>query len=51
MPVAQRTHDRHHQAEEAHMPRRRMLAWLSSVGLFGSAVLAAVSDWSSSSRG
>ncbi len=26
------------------MPRRRLLAWLSSVGLFGSAVLAAVSD-------
>jgi cytochrome b6-f complex iron-sulfur subunit len=25
-------------------PRRRVLAWLSSVGLFGSAVLAAISD-------
>jgi cytochrome b6-f complex iron-sulfur subunit len=34
----------HHEAEESHMPRRRLLAWLSSVGLFGSAVLAAVSD-------
>ena len=30
--------------EEAGVPRRRLLAWLSSVGLFGSAVLAAVSD-------
>ena len=26
------------------MPRRRLLSWLSSVGLFGSAVLAVVSD-------
>jgi cytochrome b6-f complex iron-sulfur subunit len=26
------------------IPRRRVLAWLSSVGLFGSAVLAALSD-------
>jgi cytochrome b6-f complex iron-sulfur subunit len=30
--------------EDKNVPRRRMLAWLSSVGLFGSAVLAAVSD-------
>jgi cytochrome b6-f complex iron-sulfur subunit len=30
--------------EESPMPRRRMLAWLSSVGLAGSAVLAALSD-------
>ena len=27
------------------MPRRRLLAWLSSVGMFGSVVLAAASDW------
>jgi cytochrome b6-f complex iron-sulfur subunit len=31
------------QPDEA-MPRRRLLAWLSSVGLFGSAVLAALSN-------
>ena len=29
---------------ETHMPRRSLVAWLSSVGLFGSAVLAALSD-------
>ena len=29
---------------EPHMPRRRLLAWLTSVGLFGSAVLSAVSN-------
>jgi cytochrome b6-f complex iron-sulfur subunit len=27
------------------MPRRRVLTWLSSFGLFASVVLAAVSDW------
>jgi cytochrome b6-f complex iron-sulfur subunit len=30
--------------EPAQIPRRSMLAWLSSVGLFGSAILAVVSD-------
>lgn len=30
--------------ENANMPRRRLLAWLSSVGLAGSAVLAVLSD-------
>ena len=27
------------------VPRRRVFSWLASVGLFGSAALAAVSDW------
>ena len=31
-------------SEAAHLPRRRLLAWLSSVGLAGSAVLAVLSD-------
>jgi cytochrome b6-f complex iron-sulfur subunit len=44
MPVAVRSHDRHLTNEEQPMPRRRLLAWLSSVGLAGSALLAAVSD-------
>ena len=45
MPVAS-THPGSHTAAptEAHMPRRRLLAWLTSVGLFGSAVLSAVSN-------
>ena len=30
--------------QEQHVARRRMLAWLSSVGIFGSGVLAAVSN-------
>src|SRR5262245_45683245 len=33
-----------HSTEESSMPRQRILAWLSSVGLAGSALLAAVSD-------
>ena len=44
MPVTMTSHDRHLGNEEQHMPRRRLLAWLSSVGLFGSAVLAVLSD-------
>jgi len=43
MPVAERSHDKQ-SSDDQHLPRRRMLAWLSSVGLFGSAVLAVVSD-------
>jgi len=31
-------------SDKANLPRRRMLAWLSSVGLAGSAVLAVLSD-------
>ena len=42
MAVAVQSRDK--QAAEANVPRRSLLAWLSSVGLFGSAVLAAVSD-------
>jgi hypothetical protein len=30
--------------ENANLPRRRLLAWLSSMGLAGSAVLAVISD-------
>ena len=33
------------QTPAEHVPRRRLLTWLSSVGLFGSAVLAAVSNF------
>jgi len=43
MPVAKKLHDRS-AAAEGQMPRRRLLSWLSSVGLFGSAALAVVSD-------
>jgi uncharacterized membrane protein len=32
-------------AQEGDTPRRRVLAWLASVGLLGSAVLAALSNW------
>jgi len=45
MTVAPPSHDRQLAAEDPRMPRRRMLAWLSSFGLFASAVLALVSDW------
>ncbi len=31
-------------AEKTQIPRRSVLAWLSSIGLFGSAVLAVISD-------
>jgi cytochrome b6-f complex iron-sulfur subunit len=34
----------HHTSEEQNVPRRSILAWLSSVGLAGSAALAALSD-------
>ena len=44
MPVASTHPDSHTASTEAHMPRRRLLAWLTSVGLFGSAVLSAVSN-------
>ena len=42
MPTAVQT--RNPDAAEERIPRRRLLAWFSSVGLFGSAVLAVVSD-------
>jgi len=45
MTVATRSQDQHLPTEEPHLPRRRMLAWLSSFALFASVVLAAVSDW------
>lgn len=44
MAVVSKGSSNRNAAEEQHMPRRRMLAFLSSVGLFGSAVLAAVSN-------
>ncbi len=43
MAVTGHSHDRRGAESEA-VPRRRLLGWLSSVGLFGSAVLAALSD-------
>jgi cytochrome b6-f complex iron-sulfur subunit len=43
MAVAVQSRDKQGMGE-THMPRRSLLAWLSSVGLFGSAVLAALSD-------
>ena len=43
MPVAQKSHEPS-TAVDGQMPRRRLLSWLSSVGLFGSAVLSAVSN-------
>jgi cytochrome b6-f complex iron-sulfur subunit len=43
MAVAVHGHERRGADSEA-VPRRRLLGWLSSVGLFGSAVLAALSD-------
>src|SRR5581483_421299 len=44
MPVVPRGQDREKEGGSSHVGRRRLLAWLSSAGLFGSAVLAAVSD-------
>ena len=44
MPVEATSHPSHAKSEEGNLQRRRLLMWLSSVGLFGSAVLAAVSD-------
>lgn len=44
MPVTEKSRDRLSTSDERHMPRRRMLAWLSSVGLAGSAALAVVSN-------
>ena len=44
MPVAIKSHIRQISTQDDQVPRRRLLAWLSSVGLFGSAVLAVVSD-------
>ena len=43
MPVATKVH-RPVEAEGGEIPRRRLFAWFSSVGLFGSAVLAVVSN-------
>jgi cytochrome b6-f complex iron-sulfur subunit len=43
MAVAVHGHEAKIEPDE-HVGRRRLLAWLSSVGLFGSAVLAALSD-------
>jgi cytochrome b6-f complex iron-sulfur subunit len=43
MPLAAKSHDPDLHSEEL-MPRRRLLAWFSSVGLFASAVLAVISD-------
>ena len=45
MTVAKRSHDSQTPAEDPQMPRRHMLTWLTSFGLFASVVLAAVSDW------
>ena len=44
MPVDQRLHNNDADAGQRHIGRRRVLVWLSSVGLFGAAVLAAVSN-------
>ena len=45
MPKASGDRDKGDAARERGMPRRRVLAWLASVGLAGSAVLAALSNW------
>ena len=45
MTGATGSRDRHLPTGEPNMPRRRVLTWLSSFGLFASVVLAAVSDW------
>lgn len=45
MPTATRGHDRPPATEEKNVPRRRMMAWLAGVGLAGSGVLAALSNW------
>jgi cytochrome b6-f complex iron-sulfur subunit len=44
MPMAVKSHGSHLETEERNLPRRRLLAWFSSFGLFGSAILAAVSN-------
>ena len=44
MPVASLDPHSHTATDEQHLPRRKVLAWLTSVGLFGSAVLSAVSN-------
>jgi cytochrome b6-f complex iron-sulfur subunit len=44
MSVAHQSPEQAAGTKEEAMPRRRLLAWLSSVGLFGSAVLSAVSN-------
>lgn len=44
MSAAIHSHDKQLTNEHSAMPRRRLLAWLSGVGLAGSALLAAVSD-------
>ena len=40
MPVVNKAPDK-----DRNMPRRRVFSWLATMGLFGSAALAAVSDW------
>ena len=45
MPTATRGRDRDPATEEKNVPRRRMMAWLAGVGLAGSGVLAALSNW------
>lgn len=44
MPVAQRPRTEAARNEQEEIPRRRLLSWLTSVGLFGSAVLSAFSN-------
>jgi cytochrome b6-f complex iron-sulfur subunit len=44
MSVALKGHERTVAKPEESVPRRRLFTWLSSVGLFGSAVLSAVSN-------
>ncbi len=44
MPATMTSHEPSAAVAEGQLPRRRLLAWFSSVGLFGSAVLAVVSD-------
>jgi hypothetical protein len=45
MPPAIGDRDKRAAPQERDTPRRRVLVWLASVGLFGSAVLAALSNW------
>jgi len=44
MSMALKSHDPSVAAPDEAVPRRRLFAWLSSVGLFGAAVLSAVSN-------
>jgi len=44
MPIPVRKQDSQADADPGSVPRRRLLTWLSSVGLAGSAVLAALSN-------